>query len=352
MSTAGRISPVDVQMIDDLVAQAENPFDWPAFGLKDDIRPALAEAVTDRQPVVLATLYDVAGGAPRGIGAQMLFAGAGMTGFLSGGCIEADVAIHARATLGDGAPRRIVYGEGGPIDIRLPCGSRINILLERIAPDDRAATRLLDLSEQRRQAVWLTNGVKRSCMPLDDLHAASKVQAHFLSQIEGGGICGHVEAPFALFRVFAPPLRLIIVGGDPIALAVVRLGLEMGIETTLVRPNGPAAPPFALDRYLRDDVDQAFAALRPDERTAIAILTHDLDQEHTALKAVLRTKAGYVGALGSRRRIPERNERLWAAGVSKEDTGRIHAPIGLAIGGKSPWEIAVSIVAEIVAEMD
>jgi len=331
-------------------ADPESPFDWPAFGLMDDIRPALGAALESKTPAVLATLYDVVGGAPRGTGAQMLFTADGMTGFLSGGCIEADLALHAEAVLADGAPRRVVYGEGGPADIRLPCGSRIDVLLERVAPDDAAAARLIALTDRRRTFLWVTDGVRRACLSDDgalDLPLHLRAAAALTDQ----NSCGHVDQPFALYRAYTPPLHLVVIGGDPIALAVVRLATEMGIEITLIRPKGPQAPPFALRRYRRGTVEEALAELKPDPWTAVAVLTHEPDQEHAALKAALASEAGYVGALGSRRRIPQRIARLQAAGLSIEDTARVHAPIGLAIGGKSPWEIAVSIIAEIVAEV-
>ncbi len=341
------IAPLPMAAAPDL--QTESPFDWPAFGLQDDIRPALAQAMAAGRPAILATLYDVLGGAPRGVGAQMLFDGQTMTGFLSGGCIEADVALHAQAVMADGAARRIVYGEGGPVDIRLACGSRIDLLLERVAPEDKAAAALLALAAARRPALWLTDGRLRAVCADDDL-AALPAPFRAAAAAARTGPCGHVNAPFAVYRAYRPPLRLIVLGGDPIALAVVRLAADMGVETVLIRPKGPMAAPFPAVRYLRGPMDQALTACGADPWTAIAILTHDADQEHEALTAALATDAGYVGALGSRRRIPERNARLHAAGVSTAATDRVHAPIGLPIGGKSPWEIAVSIIAEIVAE--
>jgi xanthine dehydrogenase accessory factor len=118
----------------------------------------------------------------------------------------------------------------------------------------------------------------------------------------------------------------------------------------LVRPKGPeAAPDVPLAGYVRSGAAAAVQACRPDPWTAVAVLSHDAELEHETLWAALATNAGYIGALGSRRRIPERNLRLREAGATQSDLDRIHAPIGLAIGGKSPWEIAVSILAEIVA---
>src|SRR5271154_5694629 len=124
---------------------------WPTFGLDEDVRPALRRALDAGEPAALVTLYKVEGGGPRTPGTQMVFAEGLVAGFLSGGCVESDVAIHAAETLADGEPRRLVYGEGGPWpDIRLLCGARIEILVERVAPDDAAAARLLALTEERR----------------------------------------------------------------------------------------------------------------------------------------------------------------------------------------------------------
>jgi xanthine dehydrogenase accessory factor len=332
---------------------SDSAFDWPDFGLQDDVRPALAQAMAAGQPAVLATLYHVIGGAPRGVGAQMLFSGGAMSGFLSGGCVEADVAVHARAVIGDGAPRRIVYGDGGPADIALACGSRIDLLLEPIAPDDVAVRRLLDLTAARTPAVWLSDGVVRACIAapwtaedLDGLPKALVAAAAHTTTLDAGEAA---PKPFAIARPYAPPLRLLILGGDPIALAVVRLAADMGIETVLLRPKGPQKAPLPTVRYRRDSLQACLDEDAADPWTAIAILTHDADQEHEALAAALNTDAGYVGALGSRRRIADRNARLAAAGLSPAAIARVRAPIGLAIGGKSPWEIAVSIIAEIMA---
>ena len=118
--------------------------DWPSFGLVADMRPALAAARERGRAVALATLHSSSGGAPRGLGAQMLVGAEAVTGFLSGGCVEADVALRARGVLTGGDPLRLVYGEGGPFDIRLACGGRIDVLLERIAPDDPALVSAID----------------------------------------------------------------------------------------------------------------------------------------------------------------------------------------------------------------
>ncbi len=305
------------------------------FGLADDVRPALAAARGRGEAAALVTLYRVEGGGPRPPGTQMLFAGNQVSGFLSGGCVEGDIAGHAAATLRDGEARHLVYGEGGPWpDIQLLCGARIEILVERIAADDAAAGRLLELMDERTPALWRTDGAHRSCEPGD------------------GPTCQITETPsFHLTRRHDPVQRLVVVGGDPTALAIAQLGAQSGMETTLVRPKGPASPPpLAGVAYSREPADQAFAGLHLDPWTAVAVATHDIETDHEALMAVLPSSAGYVGLLGARRRLTGRLASLKASGITEDQLSRLHAPIGLPTGGKSPWEVAVAVIGEIMAE--
>jgi len=308
-------------------------FDWPMFGLVDDVRPALAKARTRGLSAALATVFAVEGGAPRGVGAQMLIMpDGGAAGFLSGGCVEADVAMHALDVLNDGRPQSLVYGAGGPVDIALPCGNRIEVLVERIPPDDDPVAKLLTLADARTPALWLSDGERRRC-------AAAAVD-------------GGPHAWALVRRRFFPPIRAIVIGADPAALAAARLLSETGVATTLVRPKGPEAPPpFALAAYVREDAAEAILALKPDAWTAVCVMTHDISVEQAATAAALGSCAGYVGVLGSRRRAPEREARLKAEGFGPEDLARLHAPIGLPIGGKAPWDIAIGVVAEVMQRL-
>src|ERR1700756_4982288 len=125
--------------------------EWPTFGLAEDVRPALRQARDAGRPLALATLTAVEGGGPRPPGTQMVFAEGIAAGYFSGGCVESDVADHAFACLDDGQPRTLVYGEGSPWpDIRLLCGARIEIFLERVAPRDAALGELLSAHLERR----------------------------------------------------------------------------------------------------------------------------------------------------------------------------------------------------------
>src|SRR3954467_11890746 len=134
------------------------------FGVAEDVRPAMRRARDDGQDFVLATLVSVEGGGPRPEGAQMVFAPGVLAGYFSGGCVEGDVAGHAWQSLADGAPRTLVYGEGSPWpDIRLLCGARIEIFIERVAPDDTALDALLAADRWRRPGGWPSDGRRRVC---------------------------------------------------------------------------------------------------------------------------------------------------------------------------------------------
>lgn len=305
--------------------------DWPMYGLQDDQRPALRAALATGKAAVLATIAALGDGGPRPVGTQMVFATDGaVSGFMSGGCVEGDIALHARAVLADGAPRRLVYGEGSPWpDIRLLCGARIEILVERVAPDDPAAAMLFELAEARRPAVWITDGLQRLCVPAEDAPRAW---------------------PGALVRRHDPVWRLALVGGDPTALAIATLGVQSGFETTLIRPRGPEAPPPVSGlAYSRAEPAEALAALGLDAWSAVAIAGHDLDNDHAALCAALPSPAPYVGLLGARRRLQGRLAQLKASGLTDRDLRRLRAPIGLDLGGKAPWEVAVATIGEVVA---
>ncbi len=299
------------------------------FGLAEDVRPALRQARQGNSPLVLATLTAVEGGGPRPPGTQMVFADGVVAGYFSGGCVESDVADHAFACLADGEPRTLVYGAGSPWpDIRLLCGARIEIFLEKVEADDPALAALLDAEVAREPCLWVSDGRRRWCGPPDQ---APNISA-------------------AVSRAYGPVPRLVVFGSDPTAIAIATLGVHSGFATTLVRPKGPETPPPVPGlAYRRDEPDQALAAIGCDAWTAVAIATHSLELDQAALAAALPSPAGYVGLLGARRRLPERLAPLRAAGVAEAVLTRVHAPIGLDIGGKAPWEVAVSVIGQIMA---
>ena len=156
----------------------------------------------------------------------------------------------------------------------------------------------------------------------------------------------------ALFvEVSNPSPRLLIIGAVHTAQALVPLARLAGYDVTVIDPRAAFGSPARFpDVTLRNDwPDEALAALAPDRRTAILTLTHDPKIDDPALEAALRSEAFYVGALGSRRTHAKRIDRLRAAGFDDHSTNRIRGPVGLAIGARTPAEIAISIMAEITA---
>lgn len=302
--------------------------EWALFGMAEDVRPALRQAWQGKTPLALATLTAVEGGGPRPVGTQMVFADGIVAGYFSGGCVESDVADHAFACLADGEPRTLVYGEGSPWpDIQLLCGARIEIFVERVAADDPALVELMAAETERRPVVWVSDGRRRAVLPP-----------------------GAIAWDGAVMKAYDPVPRLVVFGADPTAMAIAALGAQSGLETTLVRPKGPETPPPLTGvAYRRDEPEQALAAIGTDAWTAVAIATHNIDMDREALAAALPSAAGYVGLLGARKRLAERVAPLRAAGMSEARIQQIHAPIGLDIGGKAPWEVAVSVIGEIVA---
>jgi len=312
--------------------------DWPDYGLLEDMRGPLFAALGKGQAAVLATLFRVEGGGPRPEGTQMVFTlppegSLEVHGFMSGGCVEADIARHAMAVMVSGEPMRLVYGPSSPWpDIRLLCGAEIEILLERITPGDVAAHDLEQAYLTRQSGVWISDGTTRRF----DLGTPSHE-------------CHWTPEPFSLGRSFDPTPRLIVVGSDPTALAIASLGVTAGFQTWLNRPKGPAsAPPVPSLGYLRQNPEAALKEIGLDPWTYVAIASHDADTDHPALVTALKSSAAYVGLLGARRRLPERLATLKAAGLSDEAITRLHAPIGMDLGGKAPWEVAISVLGEMI----
>jgi xanthine dehydrogenase accessory factor len=153
-----------------------------------------------------------------------------------------------------------------------------------------------------------------------------------------------------LFKPFNPPLRLILVGAVQVAAPLSSIATTLGYAVTVVDPREAFARadgwPAGTD-VRRDWPDQALRALRPDRRTAVVTLSHDPKIDDPSLRAALATDAFYIGALGSKKSHAARVERLAEAGVDRGQLLRIHGPVGLALGARTPGELAVAIVAQM-----
>jgi xanthine dehydrogenase accessory factor len=302
---------------------------WRLAAQIDDIRAPLrdiAEAGAVR--CAIATLVEVTGSAPREPAAQMLITEDAHWGFLSGGCIEDDVARHAREAMAAGAPRLLRYGEGSPwIDIKLACGSAISVLVEPIRMNEPAVAAMLAAYRRRAVLHWSSNGSER------------RTPASGGVPFSWDGAC--------YTRIYDPALRLVLVGTDGAALAAAVLAQNLGWDVVLIAPGGPDAPPFPGITYHRGDAASALTALPLDRWSAVAVLSHDREDDERALAAALASPAFYVGAVGARARLDGRIGKLRAHGLSEAEIARLHAPIGLDGFGKAPRDIALSLVAEV-----
>ncbi len=302
----------------------------------------------------LATVVETWGSAPRQAGSQLAVSGSGeMTGSVSGGCVEGAVVTEAQEALADRKPRILTFGvsDETAFAVGLACGGTIRVLVEPVGAGAEALPEnlLADLVDARaasRAVAMVTRpeGWTRTLVPTG---VDAAVDARLRSDRSG------MEDDGRFIAVHNPPLRLIVVGAVHIAQPLLTIARECGYACTLVDPRAAfgSETRFPGETILEDWPDDALAALAPDARTAVVTLTHDPKLDDPALRFALRAPVFYVGALGSKKTHGKRVERLQAAGFTGAEIGRIAAPVGLDIGAKTPAEIAVSIMAQIIAAL-
>ena len=203
-------------------------------------------------------------------------------------------------------------------------------------------------------ATDLSTGQESLIRPLDDGHAGTENGALLAAAsralaADRSGIW-ETETERVFLHVYNTPVRVVIVGAVHIAQPLSVMGKEAGFDVVVVDPRTAFATDerFPGVRLERSWPDEALAELGLDHRTAVVTVTHDRKLDDPALQAALRSPAFYIGALGSRRTHAKRVARLEGAGFDATDVARLHAPVGLDIGARTPGEIASSVLAEIV----
>ena len=295
---------------------------------------------------VLASVVETWGSAPRPAGAQMAVSGAGeIAGSVSGGCVEAAVVAEAQAAMRDGQSRLLTFGvsDDDAFAVGLACGGTIRVLLQPVGGALSAAVlEALVAARAARRAVAvvspLSGGQSRLAGP-------DEFAERFRADRSG------VEPDGETFvAVHNPPLRMAIVGAGHIAQALAPMARLAGWDVTLVDPRESFASPARFPGFplVHDWPDEALAAHGLDARVAVVTLTHDPKLDDPAIDAALRAGVLYLGCLGSPRTHGKRVERLRAAGFVDADIARVRAPVGLDIGARSPGEIAVSILAQVI----
>ncbi|RYY87085.1 MAG: XdhC family protein [Comamonadaceae bacterium] len=295
---------------------------------------------------LLATVVRTWGSSPRPVGSIMALADDGaVVGSVSGGCIEDDlIDRHTRAYAGKDAARAIPSGPpsfvkyGVTADeahrFGLPCGGTLELLLEYDPDPQGLATLVQSLEAGRlvRRTVRLADGA----VSLDDALAPEELRVD----------------DAALANTFGPEYRMLLIGAGQLTEYLATMALFSGFAVTVCDPREEyrGAWSVAGATLVSEMPDDVVTAFRPDRRSCVIALTHDPKLDDLALMEALRTDAFYVGAIGSRRNNEARHQRMIEHfGLSAADLQRLRGPIGVYIGSKTPPEIAVSVMAEVLA---
>lgn len=294
-----------------------------------------------------------------------------MAGSISGGCVENDLIEKAMEVLRDSTARMETYGisdEQG-FEVGLSCGGSIDVLLEPL-PNEETLNAVLEALQSRRpvalamaceppalrgrtMVVFASGRSIGSVDPDADETVAS--EARRLLATGGTRLlplaCREQELKVFL-EAFAPPSRLFIVGATHAAVALCRMAKLVGFHVAVVDPRSVYASRERLpeaDEIRRAWPDRGLDENELDEYAYLVSLTHDPKFDQPTLVKALRSSVRYIGAIGSRSTHERRRQQLREQGFTDDDIARIHSPIGLDIGSRTPEEIAVSILAEILA---
>jgi xanthine dehydrogenase accessory factor len=288
--------------------------------------------------VTLGTVVRTWGSAPRPPGSLMVIRDDGqVAGSVSGGCIEDDlIARVARGEIGTRLPQVTTYGASAEEAQRfgLPCGGTVQVVLEPLSA--RSQLRGLLSAVEGHRLVARRLDMRTGVVQLGDA-------------LEGDTL--RFDGTL-LATVHGPRLRLLIIGGGQLSRYLAAMAVMLDYRVTVCEPREEyhegwqAMEGVTLSRTMPDDL---VLAMTLDANSAVVALTHDPKLDDLALMEALRTPAFYVGALGSRRNNDARRERLLQFEVSRDESARLHGPVGLRLGGLTPPEIAAAIVAEMIA---
>ena len=305
--------------------------------IEQDVLQHLAAWIASDKRAWLCTIVSTIGSSPRPTGSLLACNGAGeQVGSLSGGCVEEDLLARLEAgELAVAGPQLIEYGVTAEENERLglPCGGRLHVLVQAMDGADQEWLQDVNAAIENRLCIRRHVELATGATTLESTaeYRALEFDDHRLSQS------------------FGPSQRMLLVGAGQLSQSLAELGLAMDYEVIVTDPRqrmlsqweGPSV------RLVDGMPDDAVRDLADDPHSVIVTLTHDPRIDDMALMEALESRAWYVGALGSARTTEKRLERLRALEVPAEALARLHAPVGIAIGSKTPIEIAISIMAEL-----
>jgi xanthine dehydrogenase accessory factor len=302
-----------------------------------DVLRKSAEWVDDGRRVLLVTVTKTWGSSPRPEGAMLAVREDGLVaGSVSGGCIEDDIVDRTRREGVHATKCEVVtYGISADEAHRFgrPCGGTIQLVLEPLSRESgiRALLREVETGHLVARRLDLASGFAT-------LHPAQAT--------DGLAFDGKV-----LRTIHGPRYRMLVIGASHLSRYLAEMAVGLGYEVTICDPREEYTETWDLPgvRLVRTMPDDTVQAMKPDERSAVVALTHDPKLDDLALMEALKSRAFYVGAIGSRANNEKRRERLREFDVTVDEIARLHGPIGLYIGSRTPPEIAISILAEITA---
>lgn len=294
------------------------------------------------EDVVLAVVARTWGSAPRRAGSLMVVRADGVfEGSVSGGCVEGAVIAEAATLLENhDLPKTktltFAVSSNQAWEVGLACGGEIAIRLFRLETADTSKLEMAQKHAAERRAFSLV------------FSADGALEVAALTERPSKAIPSDADGVFTV--PILPMLQLDIVGAVHISQHLAAMAQECEFQVRIVDPRGAFSEEraFAGVSVSPDWPDDFFADNPPDETTAVVTLTHDPKLDDAALGVALRSKAFYIGSLGSKKTHAARVSRLTKAGISEAEIGTLHAPIGLDIGAATPAEIAAAILAEII----
>lgn len=320
------------------------------------------------QSIALATVIKTWGSSPRTIGAKLAVNEKGeMTGSVSGGCVEGAVVTVCMDVIQDGQPRLLHFDVADETawEVGVACGGEVDIFVRLLTPEVMEAFQRGTESDDILALSTVIRGPEeilgREINLFADNHCIGGIADNLDESIlaitdekitENKSVLHAFREDIDVFiDVMPPPPTLVIVGGVHITVALVRIAKASGFRVIVVDPRRQFGTKVRFpdaDRIIQKWPQKAFEEITLNSNTAVAMLTHDPKIDDPGLLLTLPSDAYYVGALGSRKTQASRRERLLDAGLDPELLEHLHGPIGLDLGGRSPEEIALSIMAEVV----
>ncbi len=304
----------------------------------DDILTPMCVWLKEKRKVALATVISTWGSAPRPVGGQMAIDSNGeIIGSVSGGCIEGSVINEGINSINDGKLRIKDYGISNDMawEVGLACGGELKILIQPLNLEDEMIYSIVENIKNREPTKLIIN-----C-----LTGSRHIDNSMINQVST-----YDKTKEEFIHVIDPKPRLFIVGAVHIAQALISLAKIADFEIILIDPRDHFATEdrFPNCKIINEWPDTALSNFIFDEATHLVTLTHDPKIDDPALIYALKKDMGYIGSLGSKKTHNKRCERLIDIGFCQSDLSKIHGPIGLNIKAKTPAEIAVSIMAEII----